>query len=250
MSYTVDFNTLKYNLYEVLGITKDATETKIKKAFRNLILNFHPDKNNNAEEEIYYYIITANQILTNNDSRKEYDSFLGRQEGNHFDLKNNFNKLDKREFTNYDKSLALKEFATKTQELEQKHLGNYNQIDKTMDAYNQLLLAREQPIEIVKEEFKSNEDFNRRFEDMTITSYNENQNMAITALNDDNSYTNLDIAYNNLYLDNEDINTNKFTSLNLAFKVQQINTKNFKEVNIKDAIDSYNKETIMFQKPL
>jgi DnaJ-class molecular chaperone len=47
---SVNFQNLKYNLYEVLGIDSKASETKIKKAFRNLILNFHPDKNNNIEE--------------------------------------------------------------------------------------------------------------------------------------------------------------------------------------------------------
>ena len=36
---TINFETLKFNLYEVLGIDAKASESKIKKAFRNLILN-------------------------------------------------------------------------------------------------------------------------------------------------------------------------------------------------------------------
>ena len=75
----IDFNTLKYNLYEILNIDQDASESKIKKAFRHLILNFHPDKNSEAESDIYYHIVTANQILTNKENRKNYDSFINKQ---------------------------------------------------------------------------------------------------------------------------------------------------------------------------
>ena len=74
----VDFDKLKFNLYEILGVEKNATESKIKKAFRNLILNFHPDKNNDVEEDIYYHIITANQILSNKEYRDKYDNFLNK----------------------------------------------------------------------------------------------------------------------------------------------------------------------------
>ena len=48
---------VKYNLYEILGIQNNSNDVKIKKAFRNLILNFHPDKNNQTEEDIYYHIV-------------------------------------------------------------------------------------------------------------------------------------------------------------------------------------------------
>ena len=58
MSHIIlDFNSLKFNLYEILSISSDASDTKIKKAFRKLVLNFHPDKGNSTEEEIYYHIL-------------------------------------------------------------------------------------------------------------------------------------------------------------------------------------------------
>ncbi|MGE5706193.1 MAG: DnaJ domain-containing protein, partial [Nitrososphaerales archaeon] len=34
--------------YEILGLGKDATQNEIKKAFRNLALKYHPDKNKNS----------------------------------------------------------------------------------------------------------------------------------------------------------------------------------------------------------
>jgi DnaJ-class molecular chaperone len=63
----IDFNSIKYNLYEILNVTKDVDEQKIKKSFMKIIKNFHPDKNSELEEDIYYHIILANQILLNSD---------------------------------------------------------------------------------------------------------------------------------------------------------------------------------------
>ena len=59
-----------------LMLNPSRSESKIKKAFRNLILNFHPDKNSEAEEDIYQHIIIANQVLSNNNTRSKYDDFL------------------------------------------------------------------------------------------------------------------------------------------------------------------------------
>jgi DnaJ-class molecular chaperone len=61
----IDFNSLKYNLYEILNDARDDDDIKIKKSFMKLIKNFHPDKNSELEEEIYYHIIMSNQILLN-----------------------------------------------------------------------------------------------------------------------------------------------------------------------------------------
>ena len=71
----IDFNNLKYNLYEILNIPTNSDDVKIKKNFMKIIKNFHPDKNSELEEEIYYHIILANQILLNKESRKKYDEF-------------------------------------------------------------------------------------------------------------------------------------------------------------------------------
>jgi len=251
---TIDFETLKYNLYEVLGIESNASETKIKKAFRNLILNFHPDKNNNIEEEIYYHIVTANQVLTNTENRKKYDEFLNKLQDTHDNLKNKFNKIKKSvDFSSDEPELkgdAVKQFNTKFSELEQKPLSYFNESDKIMDAYSKLLKEREKAIEIPKENIKSNNEFNTKFEDRILTGnfFNDqiiptSEKMELSTLNVNDNYTSLDIAFDNLYIDGGGISTSKFSSLDAAFKIQPLSTKNYKEVNIKDAMEAYKQQT-------
>ena len=64
------------DLYGVLGVAKDATGDAIKKAFRKLAVQFHPDKNpGKGSEEKFKEINRAHEILADKDKRALYDEF-------------------------------------------------------------------------------------------------------------------------------------------------------------------------------
>ena len=67
----------KRDYYEVLGIGKNADEDTIKKAYRKLAKNYHPDANarNPQAEEIFKEVTEAYDILSDPEKRKLYDRF-------------------------------------------------------------------------------------------------------------------------------------------------------------------------------
>jgi len=64
------------NYYEVLGITRDATQGEIKKKFRELAKKTHPDKTKEDSEEEMVELNKAYEVLSNEESREKYDKYL------------------------------------------------------------------------------------------------------------------------------------------------------------------------------
>ena len=67
----------KRDYYEVLGVSKDASDSDLKKAFRSLARKYHPDKNPDDPdcERLFKEVQEAYAVLSNPDQRRQYDMF-------------------------------------------------------------------------------------------------------------------------------------------------------------------------------
>jgi molecular chaperone DnaJ len=67
----------KRDFYEVLGVSKTASDEEIKKAYRKKAIQYHPDKNpgDKAAEDKFKEAAEAYEVLSNSEKRQRYDQF-------------------------------------------------------------------------------------------------------------------------------------------------------------------------------
>ena len=67
----------KRDYYEILGVSRTATDQEIKSAYRKLALKYHPDRNpgDKAAEDSFKEAAEAYAILVDTDKRHMYDRF-------------------------------------------------------------------------------------------------------------------------------------------------------------------------------
>ena len=248
MSIEIDFNTLKYNLYEILNVDINDDEKKIKKKFIHVIKNFHPDKNSELEEDIYYHIILANQILLNKKNREKYNEFILGTSEMFYDLKNNFNKFknsnlllnndNDNEFNN-----KCHEFNNKCHELDNKYHNETLNIK-----YENFIKNRDNISINYDSEIINNNIFNNKFIDKKENEISNKLDIIEYLpyeLVCDNKFTYID-NINKLYIE-DTITTDKFSSLDKAFVLQpNFDYKNNK--SYKEKIEEYNNETELYSK--
>ncbi len=68
---------MKRDYYEILGVTKNSTADEIKKSYRKVAMQFHPDRNtgDKAAEEKFKEAAEAYEVLSDSEKRAQYDRF-------------------------------------------------------------------------------------------------------------------------------------------------------------------------------
>ena len=273
---SIDFNTLKYNLYIILNVPNDADNVTIKTKFMKIIKNFHPDKNTELEEEIYYHIILANQVLLNKELRKKYDLFLDPNINTFNDLKDSFNKINKDmnnttknngslsilskgkmrssilDFESKDSKLegSIKEFTDKCELLNKKHNAvlDSSKLDNVavMERLEKIKQERNN-IKIVKEDIKDDKDFNNKFNNNKIDGKFKDQIIEYNASSDlatyisHNNYTNIE-DIDKLYVE-DTIQSTDFSSLNRAFLLHPTTLDIDDKKSLDDKMKEYKKQS-------
>ncbi len=68
---------MKRDYYEILGVTKNSTSDEIKKSYRKVAMQYHPDRNtgDKAAEEKFKEAAEAYEVLSDSEKRAQYDRF-------------------------------------------------------------------------------------------------------------------------------------------------------------------------------
>jgi curved DNA-binding protein CbpA len=249
---SVNFQNLKYNLYEILGVTRETSEKKIKKMYLKLAAELHPDNNPEFNEELWNHVVIANQVLTNLIEKKKYNDYLDNKDNKESfaDLKNNF-EYDVKEIEKMfpKKEEAKSSFKDKIEELNKKHGFNKDLDSMNIMANYEKLKKNRGDVAIQQEKILNNDDFNSKFQKRKETGgfqdqvINYSNNSSLIAYESNDGLMNIG-DYSALYAE-DTISTSGFTSLNQAFKIQNINTK-VPEKSLEQRMKEYNNATSMF----
>lgn len=238
---TVQFNSLEFNLYELLNLPIDSNVEQVKKQFRRLIKQFHPDKISDIEEKLYYNITLAHHILGNQTSKEKYDKWLLKSNQSHSALKDNF-KNDEEEIRQYfpkTKEDAQISYQEKFDALGKRH-GNFIEDKRSLQHIIKEKEKQRVKVEIAKEDFVSVDDFNNTFtKRKTNGTYN---NMIVKRTTDIQPFT--FNKHSNLaeLKDFDKIYVND-TQFKYAFELMPSDDTNINKKDAKERLDEYNNTT-------
>lgn len=236
---TVQFNSLEFNLYELLNLPINSTIEDIKKQFRRLIKQFHPDKINDVEEKLYYNITLAHHILGNPQSKEKYDRWLLKSNQSHSSLKDNFKTEEEqiREYFPKNKEEAQISYQQNFDMLGKRH-GEFVEDKRNLQNIIKEKEKQRVKIDISKENFSSMDEFNNTFiKRKTNGTYN---NMLVKRTAEIQPFT-FNKTSNLAELKDFDKVYINDTQFRYAFELMPSDEKEIKDV--KTRMDEYNNTT-------
>lgn len=94
------------NFYKILGVEKTADDKEIKKAYRKLAREYHPDRNpgDKKAEKMFLQISEAYEILSDKEKKEIYDKKLNNpdESSNDSGMKSNYNAKQSSQTSNFN----------------------------------------------------------------------------------------------------------------------------------------------------
>jgi curved DNA-binding protein CbpA len=244
-SDTIQFNSLEFNLYELLNLPINCTNDEIKKTFRKLIKQFHPDKITDLEEKIYYNITLANHILSNPATREKYNRWLLKSNQNHSTLKDNFKNEEEviRSYFPQNKDEAAIQYAQNFEMLGKRH-GEYVEDKRSLQNIYKDKEKERVKVSIEKEDFVNMDEFNNTFTKRKLNGHYNNMIIKKTTEIQPFTFKGSKLAelkdFDKVY-----INDNQYK---YAFELLPSDDKLINQKNIKERLDDYNNTTQSLKK--
>jgi curved DNA-binding protein CbpA len=240
MNNDIQFNSLEFNLYELLNLPISCTGEEIKKTFRKLIKQFHPDKITEIEEKIYYNITLAHHILSNPTSREKYDRWLLKSNQSHSTLKENF-KNEEEVIRNYfpkNKEEASVQYAQNFEMLGKRH-GNYVEDKRSLQNIYKDKEKERVKVSVQKEDFVNMDDFNNTFTKRKVNGHYNNMIVKKTTEIQPFTFKGSNLAelkdFDKVY-----VNDNQYK---YAFELLPSDENLMNKKNMKERLDDYNNTT-------
>jgi curved DNA-binding protein CbpA len=224
------------NLYDVLNLEHDCTKKDIKKAYRVLVKEYHPDKFG-GDAEMFELITHAYNVLRSSDTRNEYDKLYKLSqdiENGHNDLKyqsSQYYENLKSDITAKPKDEKKQSFKKAMMDMDRKHKFNRNDLDDKISSKDTLRRLRDleqtrehEDIEITHEQIFENgrfslDKFNAAFDamhkgPMELVQHSGNPDPFNVVSSLDGNYSSIS-NYEDIYAENDDVIGADYSSVNI-----------------------------------
>ncbi|XP_051895343.1 dnaJ homolog subfamily C member 16 isoform X2 [Pristis pectinata] len=121
---------IEFDPYKLLGVGRTATQAEIKKAYKQLAREWHPDKNKDPKaQDQFIQISKAYEILSNEERRLNFDKYgdIDGQPGNHQQPQHHFRSFHKYDGFFFDESIFNFQFNSARDSFDDKYLLHFSQ---------------------------------------------------------------------------------------------------------------------------